>query len=98
MNEDQILNSLRSVMDPELGVNIVDLGLVYAVEIEGNEVKVSMTMTSQSCPLGSYLKDQVNEIISKDFPDSAGVGVEMVSDPPWNADMMSEDAKKLLGR
>ncbi len=98
MDEDKILNSLRSIMDPELGVNIVDLGLVYAVKIEGNEVKVRMTMTSQACPLGDYLKDQVNEKISKDFPDSSGVAVEMVSDPPWNADMMSDEAKKSLGR
>ena len=97
MNEDQILNSLRSVMDPELGINIVDLGLVYGVKIEGADVEIRMTMTSQVCPLKDFLKDQITDTISKSFPEISRVAVEMVYDPPWNADMMSADAKHSLG-
>jgi metal-sulfur cluster biosynthetic enzyme len=94
--ETNIREALRQVIDPELGLNIVDLGLVYRVEIEGARVRIVMTMTSPACPLGDYLKDLVDSTIRRQVPEVQNVDVVLVSEPPWNPDMMSDDGRRQL--
>lgn len=96
MNDTDIREALRQVIDPELGVNIVDLGLVYGVEIDGARVRIVMTMTSPACPLGDYLKDLVRSAVSARVPDAQDVEIDMVWEPPWDPDMMSNDARKQM--
>ena len=97
MSNDDILAALKAVVDPELGINIVDLGLVYRIEIDGSRARVVMTMTSLACPLGDYLKDLVQSAIRSRDPGVREVEVALVWEPRWNPDMMSEDARRQLG-
>lgn len=103
-DEEQLLAALREVNDPEVGLNIVDLGLVYGVEALREEgeaerlrARVRMTMTSPACPLGDYLTDAVREALRARFPEIAEVEVEMVWDPPWTPERMSEQARGFFG-
>jgi metal-sulfur cluster biosynthetic enzyme len=88
---------LREVMDPEIGVNIVDLGLVYRIQIVGSDVSITMTMTTPACPLREYMQDLVTFTVTEKFPDVAHVAVEVVDDPPWSEEMMSDAARRQLG-
>lgn len=97
MTEERIWEALRQVMDPEIGVNIVDLGLVYSVELRDHEVHVAMTMTTQACPLHGYLTEAAERAIRTREPEVERVDVEMVWEPPWSPAMMSDAAKEQLG-
>jgi metal-sulfur cluster biosynthetic enzyme len=96
MTRAQIREALRQVVDPELGINIVDLGLVYSIETTGHTVQVTMTMTSPACPLRDYLKGLVESALTSNVCGAQCVLVEIVSDPPWTADRMSDAARRLL--
>ena len=96
MDTDVILAALREVIDPELGVNIVDLGLVYGVDIDGGDVRVTMTMTSPACPMRDYLEGLVESSVLDRVPDVRTVRVEIVEEPPWSPDLMSEAARRQL--
>ncbi len=93
---EEITEALKEVYDPEIGVNIVDLGLVYNVEQEDSRVDVQMTLTSMGCPAGPILVSQVEEVVGS-LDGVEDVGVEIVWSPAWNPSMMSEDAKLELG-
>jgi metal-sulfur cluster biosynthetic enzyme len=94
--EDRIWLALRTCYDPELPVNIVDLGLIYGIEIQESKVKVRMTLTSPACAMGQIIVSDVkNRLLS--LPEIKDVEVEMVFDPPWDLSMMSEQAKLDLG-
>ena len=97
MKEDTIRETLKKVIDPEIGVNIVDLGLVYQVEIRPEEVYIQLTMTSPACPLHGVITRNMDKELRKSFPDLGEMTIELVWDPPWRPDMMSEAAKKQLG-
>lgn len=97
ITEAEVREALRQVIDPELGINIVDLGLVYGIEIDGTLVRVSMTMTTPACPLGGYLEDLVFSTLQGSVPDVRDLDIDLVWDPPWNPDMMSADARRQLG-
>jgi metal-sulfur cluster biosynthetic enzyme len=97
MNDDDVLAALKQVVDPELGVNIVDLGLVYRAERIGDVVAVRMTMTSPSCPLGEMLLEEVRAALHDRFPQGGEVSVELVWDPPWSSELMSLAARQQLG-
>jgi metal-sulfur cluster biosynthetic enzyme len=97
ITEKGILESLEQVIDPELGVNIVAMGLVYNVQIEGNKISVDMTLTNRGCPLAGMLAGSAEQAIRESFPE-ADVEISVVWDPPWTPDMMSEEAKQHLGR
>lgn len=97
MTETDILDALREVIDPELGVNIVDLGLVYQVDTDENHARIVMTMTSPACPLGQYLQDLANTTVKSRVPEAQVVDVDIVWNPPWAPMMMSRDAKRQLG-
>jgi len=97
VDEKQVWETLRQVIDPELGANIVDLGLVYEVQCTPDgQVHVKMTMTTPACPLSRYLTDAVEAAIWR-LDRVLAVVVELVWDPPWHAGMMSEEAKRALG-
>jgi metal-sulfur cluster biosynthetic enzyme len=97
LQKDLIFEMLKDVIDPELGVNIVDLGLVYDANIsESNDVEVVMTLTSMGCPLGPVITDEVRRALGGLF----GVGditVKIVWSPPWSPERMTEDARDELG-
>ncbi len=96
IDANEVREALRVVLDPELGVNVVDLGLVYDVRVEGNHVHVDMTMTSAACPLHAYITEQIEAVIHENFP-SVEVEVQLVWEPAWEPSMMSDEAKQQLG-
>ncbi|GIX49388.1 MAG: hypothetical protein KatS3mg131_3599 [Candidatus Tectimicrobiota bacterium] len=96
MTQEEVLNVLRHVIDPELGINVVDLGLVYSVDIQDGHVRVAMTMTTPACPLHDYLLQAAEAALWQHLPEVQSVHVELVWDPPWQPTMMSEAAKRQL--
>jgi metal-sulfur cluster biosynthetic enzyme len=91
-----ILESLKQVYDPEIPVDIVNLGLVYDVAVDGGRVTVTMTMTSPGCPVGDFLAQEVERVI-RALGDVDAVRVELVWDPPWSPEKMSAEGRKALG-
>ena len=94
--KDQVLEVLKNVHDPELGVNIVDLGLVYGVEIQDQTVHVTYTLTTMGCPIGPLIEAEMKQFLSN-VEGIEEVNAEMVLRPPWTPEMMSEEAKAALG-
>jgi metal-sulfur cluster biosynthetic enzyme len=93
----RVLDALRQVVDPELGINIVDLGLVYEVDVsEDGLVHIDYTLTTMGCPIGPLIEQQMQAFVSNVAGVSA-VEAEMVLRPPWSPEMMSEEAKAALG-
>jgi metal-sulfur cluster biosynthetic enzyme len=92
----QIMEALRKVDDPELGINIVDLGLVYSVEIEGDTVHIEYTLTTMGCPIGPMIEQQIKQLIEP-IEGIERLDAEMVMTPPWTPEKMSEEAKAALG-
>ncbi len=97
MTEADVREALRDVIDPELGVNIVDLGLVYGIEVSGATVRITMTMTTPACPLRDYLQDLVESTVTAWCPDAGHIIVDIVIEPPWTGEMMSDAARRQLG-
>src|ERR1700690_1395603 len=95
--EDEVLEALRSVQDPEVEMNVVDLGLVYRIIVAPEGVRVEMTMTTPACPLGDIISDDARRAICATLPEGVGVDVELVWEPPWTPDLMSESAKQTFG-
>jgi metal-sulfur cluster biosynthetic enzyme len=100
ISEESILQALRQVKDPELMVNVVDLGLIYGVGVEEaggkTNLKVVMTMTTPACPFGPELAQQVRDVLS-DLEGVGTVDVELTLSPPWTPDRMAEEARDELG-
>jgi metal-sulfur cluster biosynthetic enzyme len=94
--KEQVVDALRAVEDPELGMDIVELGLLYDVEVENGNVKVIHTLTSMGCPVGPMIQQNVDEIV-REMPGVENVDIELTWDPPWTPDKMSDDAKFILG-
>jgi metal-sulfur cluster biosynthetic enzyme len=89
LDEATVLNALRQVIDPEIGCNIVDLGLVYSIDIHGGHVTVVMTLTTPGCPMHDSIAGGVNAVVHSLEP-VEDVDVQVVWDPPWNPAMMTE--------
>ena len=96
MTKNDVLEALHQVEDPELGMDVVDLGLVYDVEVEGPKVKVLHTLTSMGCPVGPMIQEDIQRVAAE-LPGVEDVEVELTFDPPWTPDKMSDDAKFILG-
>src|SRR6195256_4453628 len=94
--QNDLFEALRQVEDPELGMDVVDLGLVYEVEVEGPKVKILYSPTSRGCPAGPLIAGDM-ERVSREVPGVEDVELELTFDPPWTPDRMSEDAKFILG-
>ena len=96
ISEQEILEALKAVLDPELGINIVDLGLVYDVDITDGHVHVAYTLTTMGCPIGPLIEAQMHQLLDP-LPGVDSFDAEMVLRPPWSPEMMSEEAKEALG-
>ena len=97
VSEEEVYEALEEVIDPELGLDFVSLGLVYDVEIENtSDVYVTFTLTTPACPIGPQVSEQMKEFVG-DLPGVSAVHPKMVFDPPWSPEMMTEDAKFALG-
>jgi len=94
--KEDVVEALRAVEDPELGMDIVELGLLYDVEVEGPKVKVIHTLTSMGCPVGPMIQENIDQI-ARSMPEVEDVEVELTWDPPWSPEKMSDDAKFILG-
>ena len=95
-SKEEVLEVLRQVEDPELGMDIVDLGLLYDVEVEGPKVKIIYSLTSMGCPAGPLIAGDIDRA-AREVQGVEDVELELVFDPPWTPDRMSEDAKFILG-
>jgi metal-sulfur cluster biosynthetic enzyme len=93
---EDVTDVLRDVIDPELGLDFVELGLIYDVEIDGSTVKVTYTLTSPGCPIGPQVSEQIEEFVG-DLEGVQEVQPVMTFSPPWTPERMSEDAKFALG-
>ena len=96
LTRDEVMDALRDVYDPEIPVNVVDLGLIYTVEVEDGDVHVEMTLTAAGCGMGPYIAQQAEWRIAE-LDEVEDVQVDVVFDPPWNPDMITDDGKRLLG-
>jgi metal-sulfur cluster biosynthetic enzyme len=94
--KDDVVEALRQVEDPELGMDIVELGLFYDAAVEGPRVKVTHTLTSMGCPVGPMIQEDIARVV-REIPGVDEVDVELTFDPPWTPERMSEDAKFILG-
>lgn len=97
LTEEQVRDALRQVIDPEVGLNVVDLGLVYGISIDGPAVRVQLTMTSPACPLGRQICESARDAIANAGADPDRIEVDLVWDPPWRPEMMSDDVKRRFG-
>jgi metal-sulfur cluster biosynthetic enzyme len=93
---DDVEEALTNVIDPELGLDFVELGLVYGIEVDGGDVHIEFTLTSPGCPIGPQVSDQMKEFVSE-LEGVEEVHPHMTFNPPWTPDKMSEDAKFALG-
>jgi metal-sulfur cluster biosynthetic enzyme len=93
---EDVREALTNVIDPELGLDFVELGLVYDIEVDAGEVFVTFTLTSPGCPIGPQVAEQMEEFVGE-LDGVTGVYPKMVFTPPWTPDLMSEDAKFALG-
>ena len=97
LTKEQVYDAIKTVIDPEVGFNVVDMGLIYDAKIDDkNNVHVKMTLSTRGCPLHQMMQQWVKEAVEK-LPGVGEVTVEIVWDPPWNITMASEEVKKALG-
>ena len=95
-SQEEVVEALRGVEDPELGMDIVELGLFYEAEIEGPNVKVQYTLTSMGCPAGAMIQEDIERVV-REIPGVETVSSELTFEPPWSPERMSDDAKFILG-
>jgi metal-sulfur cluster biosynthetic enzyme len=95
-SQEEVVEALRQVEDPELGMDIVELGLFYDAEIDGEKVKVTHSLTSMGCPAGPMIQEDIDRAV-RQIPGVEDVEIELTWDPPWTPDRMSDDAKFILG-
>ena len=93
---EEVEEALTNVIDPELGLDFVELGLIYGIEVNGGDVHVTFTLTSPGCPIGPQVSEQIEEFVGE-LPGVENVTSTMVFTPPWSPEKMSEDAKFALG-
>jgi metal-sulfur cluster biosynthetic enzyme len=96
VDEEEVIEALSNVIDPELGLDFVELGLIYGIEIDGGVVNITFTLTTPACPIGPQVSEQMEEFVGE-IEGVDEVVPNMVFAPPWSPDRMSEDAKFALG-
>ncbi|HRP31638.1 MAG TPA: metal-sulfur cluster assembly factor [Agriterribacter sp.] len=91
--------ALHSVIDPEIGLNVADLGLIYNLDFDeaGKKITTTMTLTTQFCPMGESIVDGVTQAMQQTFPDDT-IQVDLIFDPPWSYDLISEEGREFLNR
>ena len=96
VTKEEVFEALHQVEDPELGMDIVELGLLYDVEVDGPKVKVIHSLTSMGCPAGPMIQEDIHRVVAE-LPGVEDVEIELTWDPPWTPERMSDDAKFILG-
>ena len=96
VTEEKILQVLSNVYDPEIPIDIVNLGLIYGIDIEGGNVRITMTMTAPGCPASTQIAGE-SKILVEELPGVDNVEIELVWDPPWDPSKMSDDAQQSMG-
>jgi metal-sulfur cluster biosynthetic enzyme len=96
VDNETILEALKAVYDPEIPIDIVNLGLIYEVKVDGSRVDIKMTTTAPGCPMGNYIAGQAERVL-RNLEGVGEVHVAMVFDPPWSPDRVSEEGKRALG-
>jgi len=96
VSKEDVMKALRECFDSEIGINVVDLGLIYDVKVDKNEVHIKMTLTTPGCPMSSYLTQDAQKKV-KSIKGVKDVNIELVWDPPWTPDRMSKEVRKKLG-
>jgi metal-sulfur cluster biosynthetic enzyme len=96
LDQDVIYGALKHIYDPEVGINIVDMGLIYSLELEDNKVGIHMTLTSPACPAGPQILGQVDSKL-REIEGVEEVDINVVWSPPWSPDMLSDEARDQLG-
>ena len=94
---DDVLRAIGTVVDPEMGLSVVDVGLVYGVRVEPSRVHVEITMTSAACPVAELIADEIGTAVSTALPDARPVEVALCWDPPWTPERMSDVARAAMG-
>ena len=97
LDTEQIRAALRKVVDPEVGANIVDLGLIYRIELDGSQLLIEMTMTSPACPMGEMIVDDAYAELDRILPADCQAEIRLIWEPPWAPAMMSEKCRLSLG-
>lgn len=92
-----VRDALRTVIDPEAGINIVELGLIYRIEIDAQVVRVDLTMTSPTCPMGDMILDEAQQAVSACLPEGFSLDLQLVWEPAWGPERMSEAARRTFG-
>ena len=95
--EERVGEALRLVDDPEVGMNIVDLGLVYRIDIAPDLVRVELTMTTPACPMGDLITENAHRAVRAALPEGVRIEIALVWEPPWTPDMMSDSARQTFG-
>ena len=96
VTKQDVMKALKECLDPEIGINVVDLGFIYDVKVDENKVHIKMTLTTPGCPMHAFMVQDVREKV-KALKGVKEVNVELVWDPPWTPDRMSDEVKKKLG-
>jgi FeS assembly SUF system protein len=96
INEEQVIASLKTVFDPEIPVNIYDLGLVYNISINANDVHVTMTLTTATCPAAAFMPEEVRAAVGR-IPGVGDIQIDVVYEPRWTKERMSPEARQQLG-
>jgi metal-sulfur cluster biosynthetic enzyme len=94
---DVLRQALKQVIDPELGINIVDIGLIYRLDVQDQRVELDLTMTSPACPMGDVIIEDAENALRALLPSSTEVDITLVWEPPWSPELMSADARRWLG-
>lgn len=95
--EARVRDALREVIDPEAGINIVELGLVYRIEARPGAVEIDLTMTSPTCPMGEMIEDEARQAVASVLPSGTNADLRIVWEPPWGPERMSEQARRHFG-
>lgn len=97
ITKNEIIKKLTQVLDPELNISIIDLGLIYQIKILKKKIKITMTLTTIGCPLFSLIEDEIKNKIAELGIKKEDIEINLTFDPPWNLDKMTEKAKAILG-
>jgi len=97
VDEQRIYTALQSVIDPEIGENLIDLGLIYGIKIQNNIAKVTFSMTSQACPMSEMVIENIHDAVSQALTNNNELELDLAWEPAWEPAMMSEQAKQRLG-
>lgn len=97
MTEEMVTAALKEVIDPELGINVVDLGLIYGVEVQHGRIGIVMTLTTPGCPLHASFRSAIESTLWRAFPNLEEITVELVWSPPWTPDRITPEGRAELG-